>query len=223
MVQTTARWAVYRTSDTLPDDTEEIIVGTEWHQEAIGDLADKLREGARRHGATWGVCEQIALAGLRHMDGRPYDPRPDVMVLPRPLPSGSISSIALTEMGAPLFIAEVARRSTVSDDVDGKRAAYEAIGVPEYVVFDPDGMLLSNPLLAWRLEGESYVPWRPEADGTWHSVSLGVSLQATQPLLSVRDHDGQEIPPTRALHALLEDERRRRIALEDELRRLRDA
>ena len=222
MLQTTARWATYRVPDALPDDTEERIVGTEWHQEAIGDTAGKVREGGRRQGAAWGVCEQIALAGLRHADGRPYDPRPDVMVLAQPLPTGSISTIALADAGAPLFILEVASRSTMGDDVGDKRQAYETIGAREYMVFDPDGTLLSTPLLAWRLDGDAFAPWHPDEDGLWRSAALGISLRPTQPLLTVYDHAGQEIPGTGLLHALLAAERRRSSALEDENRRLRE-
>jgi Uma2 family endonuclease len=228
VVQMAALWAAYQVPDRLPDDTEESIVGTEWHQEAIGDLADKLREGARRQGATWDVCEQVALLGLRRADGRAYDPRPDVLVLREPLPSGSMSAIALVDTGAPLFIAEVASRSTVGDDVGAKREVYEAVGVREYVVFDPGASLLSTPVLAWRWESGSFVPWQTESDGWWRSASLGLSFQAMQPFVRVRDREGREIPPSRALHvqleglhAQLEDERQRRLALEDELRRLR--
>ena len=243
MVFTTERWAAYRVPDSLPDDTEESIVGTEWHQEASGDAAGKFREGARRHGATWGVCEQIALVGLRRLDGRPFDPRPDVMVLPQPLPSGAVSSIARTAAGAPLLIIEVASRSTVSADVGEKRNAYEAIGVVEYLVFDPHGTLLATPLSAWRLEGDAYVPWLPAEDGWWYSTALGVSLQPVRHFLSMRDRDGREIPATRTVHILVEEkerllvakerllveerrryeeERRLRLAIEEELRRLRE-
>ena len=119
MLQTTAPWINYRVPDSLPDNTEESVVGIEWHQEAIGDLAGKLREAGRRQNATRGVCEQVALTGLRHTDGRAYDPRPDVFVLSHPLPSGGISAIALDDAGAPLFIAEVASRSTMGDDTHG--------------------------------------------------------------------------------------------------------
>ena len=152
MAQATA-WTTYRVPDALLSDTEESVMGTEWHQEAIGALADMLREVKRRHGAAWGVCSQIALLGLQHVSGSPYDPRPDVMVLRRPLPSGRLSSIPLAEAGAPLFIAEVASVSTVRNDVGDKRQAYAAIGVPEYLVFDPDGELLPTVIRAWRLEG----------------------------------------------------------------------
>lgn len=220
MVQAVPRWTDYRVPDSLPDDTEESVVGTQWHQEAISALTQMLDDDATRRGVTWGVCDQIALAGLRHANGRPYDPRPDVMVLPRPLPSGRVSSIGLAEAGVPLFIAEVASRSTVGDDVSDKREAYEAIGVPEYIVFDPDGALLSTPLLAWRLEDDVYVPWRPAEDGCWHSMALDIAIGATQPLLSVRDRDGREIDPPRRVRARLRDAEERINELEANLRRL---
>lgn len=183
----------YGVPDWLPADTEESILGTEWHQEAIGALADLLREAARRRGAVWGVCEQVGLRGLRYVSGRPYDPRPDVLVLSRPLPSGNDSSIHLDDCGAPLFIAEVASDSTVGHDIGEKRHAYAAAGVAEYVVFDPGGDLLSTPLLAWRLAGGVYAPSRPEADGWWQSRALDVALRAAPPYLLLRDRDGQEI------------------------------
>lgn len=197
MVQTPLYRIEYRAPDALPDDTEESVVGTQWHQEAISALTGMLQEVAARRGATWGVCDQIALTGLRHADGHPYDPRPDVMVLPLPLPSGNVSSIALADVATPLFIAEVASTSTFGNDVGDKRAAYAAIGVPEYIVFDPDGALLSTPLLAWRLEGGAYVPWKPDGDGWWQSAALDVSFRATQPLLTIRDRDRQLIAPPR--------------------------
>src|SRR5438105_2445255 len=77
-----ASWDTVRVPDWLRSDTEESIVGTEWHQEAIGTLATMLRVVADRRGVTWGVCEQIQVLGLRKESGEEYSPRPDVMVLP---------------------------------------------------------------------------------------------------------------------------------------------
>ncbi len=231
MVQAPARWATYRVPDTLPDDTEESIVGTEWHQEAISALAGMLGEARRRHGALWAPCNQIALTGLRRTSGRAYDPKPDVMVLSRPLPSGAVSSVALADVGAPLFIAEVASRSTVGADVGEKQQVYEAIGVQEYIVFDPDGALLSTPLLAWRLVEGAYVPWHAEATGLWRSAALDVMLISTQPILGVRDRAGRDIdPPQRVWERVDELEQRMREMdmleqrvreLEEDVRRLR--
>ena len=228
MVQTTTWATPYRVPDTLRSDTEESVVGTQWHQEAISALTDLLEEIARRRGATWGVCNQIALLGLQHEDGTPYDPRPDVMVLAQPLPSGRMNSISLSEAGVPLFIAEIASNSTVGNDVGDKRLAYAAIGVPEYVVFDPDGDLFSPPLLGWRLQAGVYVPWKPEADGLWHSASLSVAFQPMQPFLGVRDRDGRQIELPRAvrerveyLEQQLSAVEQARAELEEQLRRLR--
>ena len=48
MVQTTT-WAMpYRVPDTLHSDTEESVVGTQWHQNSISALSDMLEEVARR-------------------------------------------------------------------------------------------------------------------------------------------------------------------------------
>jgi Uma2 family endonuclease len=235
MVHATTWATPYRVPVTLRSDTEESVVGTQWHQEAISALTDMLEEVARRRGATWGVCNQIALLGLQHEDGTPYDPRPDLMVLAQPLPSGRMSSMSLSEAGVPLFIAEIASDSTVGNDVGDKRLAYAAIGVPEYIVFDPDGDLFSPPLLGWRLQAGVYVPWKPEADGMWHSASLAVAFQPMQPFLGVRDRDGRQIELPRAVRERAEyleqqlsaveqaraEEAQRRAELEEQLRRLR--
>lgn len=133
MAQATTWRTTYRVPNTLPSDTEESVVGTQWHQDATSFLADMLVEAARRHGETWGVCNQIALVGLRHEDETRYDPRPDVMVITRPLPSGNDNAIHLDDAGVPLFVMEVASRSTGRNDVGDKRHAYEAIGIPEYI------------------------------------------------------------------------------------------
>jgi Uma2 family endonuclease len=228
MARATTWVTPYRVPDTLRSDTEESVVGTQWHQNAISALTDMLEEVARRRGASWGLCNQIALLGLQHEDGTPYNPRPDVMVLAQPLPSGHMSSISLSQAGVPLFIAEIASNSTLGNDVGDKRLAYAAIGVPEYVVFDPDGDLLPLPLFGWRLQAGVYVPWKPEADGSWHSTSLAVAFQPTRPFLGVRDRDGRQIELPRTVRERAEHLEQRlsaveqqRAELEEQLRRLR--
>ncbi len=221
----TATWATtYRVPNTLASDTEESVVGTQWHQDARDQLTDMLRDIADRRGAPWGVCEEITLIGLRHEDGSDYDPKPDVMVLRQPLPRGSVASVRLDRVGAPLFIAEVASDSTKGNDQGDKRAAYAAVGVPEYMVFDPDGDLLSAPLLAWRLEGVTYVPWQAAADGWWHSRTLDVSFRPGHPYMDVRDRDGVALAPSgvvrrqaRALERRVHEEARARATLEQQL------
>jgi Uma2 family endonuclease len=219
----TATWSTtYRVPNTLASDTEESVVGTQWHQEASNQLADMLRDVAARRGAAWGVCEWITLVGLRHENGTSYDPKPDVMVLRQPLTSGNVASVRLDRVGAPLFIAEIASDSTKGNDQGDKRAAYAAIGVMEYVVFDPDGTLLPEPLMAWRLRDGVYAPWVPDADGWWHSTALDVALQPGRPLMRVRDRDGVELAPSSVVRQQTRELERQRVALEELVRRYRD-
>ncbi len=112
-----------------------------------------------------------------------------MLVLRRPL-RGNPSSVRLATVGAPLFAAEMASASTKDNDQGDKRQAYAAIGIPEYLIFDPDGGLLSEPIVAWRLQSGAYVPWLAGADGWWHSTVLDVSFQplGALPVLSVRTH-----------------------------------
>ena len=192
--------------DWLSDDTEETVVGTEWHQEAIWGLSDMLRAVSERRGAAWSVCEQIGLEGLHHLDGRAFTPRPDVMVLAQPL-SGQRASTSLEKSGTPLFVAEVASDSTLDKDREGKRIAYAAVGIPEYLIFDPGLELLPAPIEAWHLpapDATVYVSWLPGADGLWHSQSLHVAIGAEQPLLAVRDRDDTPIESTRRVRRTLD-------------------
>lgn len=200
------RWAAVRVPDWLPSDTEESIVGTEWHQEAIGTLATMLRIVADRRGAAWGVCEQIQILGLHKESDQEYNPRPDVMVLPHAIDK-SRSSVHVADIGTPLFVAEVASESTVVQDLTDKMYVYAQLGVREYLVFDPVGSLLKGPFRAWRLQSAdatAYNLWTPDEQGRLRSDALDVAIEMTQPLLGVRDRDGRLIETAVAMARRLE-------------------
>ena len=59
MVGTTTERANFEVPAWLPLDTEESVVGTQWHQEAIDALATMLVEVGRRHGTAWGIARGI--------------------------------------------------------------------------------------------------------------------------------------------------------------------
>lgn len=206
-------WDTVRVPDWLESDTEESIVGTEWHQEAIGSLATMLRVVADRRDVSWGVCEQIQVLGLRKESGEEYSPRPDVMVLPRPSDKRR-SSVHVSEIQTPLFIVEVASESTLVQDLVDKASVYAQLGVPEYVVFDPAGSLLNGPIRAWRLDSSAtslYTAWLPDEQGRLYSAALQIAIEVAQPLLGVRDRDGRLIETAVAMA-------RRLDALEQRLR-----
>jgi Uma2 family endonuclease len=177
----------------LLDDTEESVLGTQWHQEATGATGLMLRAEADRRGAGWGVCEQVELSGLPGPGGKPYNPRPDVMVLRQPI-AGHLAAVPLSEVGAPLFVAEIASTWTVQTDLEGKRIAYAVAGIPEYLVFDPAGTILASRIMAWRLPhpgARVYVHWLPEPDGSFRSETLDVWFVPDPPFLRVRGNDGR--------------------------------
>jgi hypothetical protein len=73
----------------LHDDTEEDLVGADWHQEAIGGIVDALRDQAEISGLPWHVGDQLALVAC-NPDGTAWRPSPDVMAHPGggPAPRG---------------------------------------------------------------------------------------------------------------------------------------
>ncbi len=189
----------------LPDDTEESIVGTEWHQEANSALAAALASIAARRGASWAVCEEVGLSGLFHFDGRPYTPRPDVFVLATPI-DNSLAEVALSGVGAPLLVVEVGSGSTLTNDLEDKRTAYEGAGVREYLVFDPVGETVTGGLRGWRRGAGGRFEEQPLVDGAWRSRVLEVLFTVDGPFLRVHDRDGLLLPlareaPLRALRA----------------------
>ncbi len=205
------RWATVRVPAWMCSDSVESVVGTEWHQEAIGSLATMLRIVADRRGTSWGVCEQIQLLGLRKESGEEYSPRPDVMVLPRPIDK-SRSSIHAAESGTPLFIAEIASEATVAQDLADKAFVYGQLGVPEYLVFDLGGTWLKGPMRAWRLDpptATAYTLWLPDEQGRLYSTALGLTILITQPLLGVCDGDGRLIESAVVMARRLEELERR--------------
>ncbi len=201
MVEATTDRTAFVVPSWLPPDTEESVMGAQWHQEAIDALASMLVEVGRRYGRTWGVARGITLldSGARYPNGKPYDPKPDVMVLPQPLPDGDISGISLVDAGAPLFIAEVASKSTWGNDLSFKKEVYAFAQVQEYIAFDPSGHFIAPALQTWRLVNGTYGPWVAGDDGWWRSPALDITLRPAQPFLAVRDRDGRQLSvPRRA-------------------------
>ncbi len=222
-----------REFDVIPDDTEESIVGSVIHQDAIVTAADGLRISAARRDLPWFVSNQQFLLLLN--EGRPFPRRigPDVCVY-QSLPMVNPTSIPVAQHGPPTLILEVASPGTAlaNDtnifDPQAKPRLYERIGVAEYIAFDPTGEIYGAPIWAQHRGPEGFMPWLPEGDGRLHSV-LGISFMQVGHLLRVYDHDGQLVPISLEFDAMLNEERRqneeraRRIAaLEAELRHLRE-
>ena len=201
----------------LADDTEESIVGSSLHQGAMVGLHDSLDACGRGRGLPWFVGNQIRLLVPR-VGGRLLTLSPDLLIHPT-LSSGSRDSIIVAADGPPALVIEIASPSTArardlaEGTPRGKPAAYAALGIAEYLVFDPVGDDVPDRLWARRLGPDGYMPWGPDADGRWHSA-LGISFFPDDAFLRVHDQDGQLVLTGAEL-------RERNRQLEAELRRLR--
>ena len=177
---------------SLPDDTEETLVGTDWHQRAIVNTYDALQDLAILTGASWHVGNQLTLVAWAP-DGSVWRPSPDIMVHPNAGPAPRTEMVARDD-GPPALVIEVASESTWRNDVDalrGKAAGYLEIGVRDYLVFDPTGVYLGAPCRGWQRSEAGVDDWAPAPDGRYYSRSLGVSFHAEGVFLRVYDHDGR--------------------------------
>lgn len=206
--------------DLLPDDTEESVVGTSLHQGAITALYTSLTLCGPRRGLPWFVGNQIKVVVQRRGNKAPYMPYPDILVHPT-ITNASRTSLVLAADGPPALVIEVASPATAREnDINllsptGKPAVYEAIGVGEYLVFDPTGDIIGTQVWARRAGPGGFVPWEPEADGRWVSAALGIAFEPRGVLLRVYDQDGRLVPITEELADLV-DERDRRLADRDQ-------
>lgn len=181
-----------------PDDTEESVLGTPWHQYTITNVRWGINEVAACEtapggAAPWQALSQTMITGLARPDGSRYTVLPDVFVYPRQMDLYR-GSIPFETEGPPALVVEVASDSTYDSDLDlraGKGWSYAHAGVREYLVLDPTGAYVPERGRGWRLSGRVYVPWRPDERGRWQSEVIGVALAVEGDLVSVYRRDGE--------------------------------
>jgi len=209
----------------LHDDTEEDLLGADWHQEGIVRSVDGLLDHAETEGLPWHVGNQLTLVAWRP-DGAPWRPCPDVMVHPTAGPEPREEMNARTD-GLPALVIEVVSKTTWRYDRDlvrGKAWGYFALGIPELLLFDPSGAFLDPPCQGWRLVEGKPRPWLPDAEGRFHSA-LGVAFQAEGMRLRVLDRQMRPIPFRNERAAAMANHQRelerQRLAQQEELERQR--
>jgi Uma2 family endonuclease len=160
----------------LHDDSEEDLVGADWHQDAIGRIVDALRDHAEIAGLPWHVGNQLALAAWKP-DRTSWRPSPDVMVHISGGPELREEMSARLD-GLPALVIEVVSKSTWRYDQDvaqGKSWGYLTLGIPEFLLFDPSGEFLDTPCRGWRLTTGKPQAWRPDVEGRYQSA-LGTAF-----------------------------------------------
>jgi Uma2 family endonuclease len=100
------------------------------------------------------------------------------------------------EQVAPCTVFEITSRSTWLEDLGGKRALYEKLGVREYFVFDPLDEYLSPRLQGFRLVEGYYQPVTLSSSGTLYSEELDLILQPEGAMLRLANPASGEVVPT---------------------------
>lgn len=196
----------------LRDDTEEDLVGSDLHQDAITEAHAGIAAYAREQGLSWYVSKQVMV--IAPMPGREvWHPSPDVYVVPG-ISADPRSSYDARVDPIPPFIVEVMSPSTADRDLEVKRRSYEWIGVREHLIFDPTGDQLGGAVRAWHTGAMEWEPWEADESGTWRSAVLGLGFRPEGVLLRVVRPDDSIIPTRQEIEGQL-------AQLEEELRRLR--
>lgn len=180
---------------TFTDDTEESVLGSSLHQGAIMVLHDGLEACGPERNLPWCVSNQLRMV-IPRLGQRALSLSPDLLVHPT-LGNAPRDALDIATEGPPTLVIEVASPSTARDRdlaegaVRGKPAVYAALGIAEYLVFDPTGEYVPEGLWARHLgpDGQTYQPWEAAADQRWHS-QLGISFQPQGFLLRVYDQEG---------------------------------
>ena len=149
----------------------------------------------------------IVVVPTQNMAGSHY---PDLLVAfdVDPAAYEESNGYVIDEQGKPPdFVLEIASRHTGHNDVEEKREAYEALGIPEYWRFDETGQYHGAKLAGDRLVDGVYVPIDIEElpDGVLQGYSPALNLYLRWEAGEFALHD----PATGRRIATLEDERAR--------------
>jgi Uma2 family endonuclease len=148
---------------------------------------------------------------------------PDVMVV-RGVPKLPMRrTFKLWEEGeAPCLVIEVSSESTQDKDFGSKKSLYESLGIEEYFLYDPLAERIPQ-IQAFRLADDGrYLPVDPEPDGSLVSQTTGVTLlMEGDRIRMIETATGRSFLRITEMDAELEEERRARRGLENEVARLR--
>ncbi len=170
---------VYQESDGTP------LGETEAHVEATLDLLQSFKWFFRDRPEVYAAANMF----LYYEEGNPRARVcPDVYVAVGVASRRHRRTYKVWEEGAPPFLAvEVTSRSTRREDLGKKRSVYQAIGVSEYVLFDPLDEYLKPRFQAFRRVGNELVRVLPTATGLHAIPSLGLALAPRDDRLDVVD------------------------------------
>lgn len=187
----------YPTSDGEP------MGETDLHRQMMVDLIEALRHYYQYDANTY-VSGNIL---LYYEEGNPQAHlSPDVLVTCGLANHPRETYKLWLEGKAPDLVVEVTSRSTRLRDVGIKKGLYEAIGVREYILFDPREEYLLPRFQVYRRDGTGFVPCLiPEQVG--YVTELGLTFRVIDGVLRILGPDQQVLPTPLELGRLLDSER----------------
>ncbi|MBM3463678.1 MAG: Uma2 family endonuclease [Armatimonadetes bacterium] len=175
----------YPTSDGVP------LGETDTHRNQIIDLIGALED-------LFSDSPDVYVSGnllmLYEEGNRNAHRSPDVLVALGVAKKARDHYLIWEEGKAPDFIIEVTSKSTRLEDIGEKKGLYAALGVREYVIFDPLRDYLEPQLKMYRLEQGEYVPVIGEP---LQSTVLNLDLKIMESRLRLVDRRTGELLSTR--------------------------
>jgi Uma2 family endonuclease len=207
---------------TMPDDTEDApwMVMGDWQWHAVDVFMSVLNLHVQRRQLPWYTASYMKIT-MRRPDGRPLDLAPDAFVADAERRMRDSFDMAV-ERQPPRFVLEVVSKYSLTRDTKDKVAAYDALGVAEYAIFDSRERVRGPRLSGYRRDaGDAFVPWPPDAEGRLESRELGgLRLYVEdEHWLRLLDRDGDRLPSAEEEAQARTEEVAR---LREELRRLRE-
>jgi len=178
--------------DDLHDDSEEDLLGADWHQTAIRVAHEGLILAGPEQGLSWHIGNQL-MTLMGRVGRTDWHPSPDLAIHPTAGPI-QLSSFDARVLGVPQVVVEVASERTYRYDIGTKRRAYGRVGVQELLIFDPSQEWLGEAVQAWHATPRGFARWPAGRDGRWQSRVLGISFLPEGPLLRVFDRVGSLMP-----------------------------
>jgi Uma2 family endonuclease len=208
-----------------PSSDGEPMAESEWQYTPLTDTVSTLRVRYRERDDVYVAGDMLIYYRMNRNDIRVA---PDVFVVfgatgthPRD------SWLVWREGRAPDFVMEIASSSTWRRDATEKRDIYAAMGVKEYVRFDPTGNYFTPALVTETLDGTTYHEQSLTTDNAGilrcYSAVLDLEICVT-PALELRLYDlttGEYLRTHQESEAARRESEAARLAAEAEITRLR--
>jgi Uma2 family endonuclease len=166
-----------------PHEDGKLLGESDYHMDALIWLREALQDYFARRNNVYVASDMF----WYWEQGNPSaNKAPDVMVVKGVGKHQRYSFRSWEENARPCVVFEIASSGSWQDDIGAKRILYAQLGVPEYFVFDPEGVYLDPTLQGFRSVNGKAVPLTAAADGSLTSGELGLRLTVETHLLRLR-------------------------------------